>query len=148
MCVNDRHDMTLAVNPFPNKPWFLRVCCICLLKTLWVKEKLLVTSNFSFSHCFQPILRTFSLFFFQIHNCRLQTLSVSKGLKFVVWERVKVALNPNTTKLIILIRPYIKGKACTFVPIICEPRINPLPEDKILDWSKLKQIAFDTLKCI
>ena len=37
-------------NPFPNKPWFLRVCCTSLLKTLWEKEKLLVTSNFSFSH--------------------------------------------------------------------------------------------------
>ena len=38
------------LNPFPNKPWFLRVCRISLLKTLWEKEKLLVTSNFSFSH--------------------------------------------------------------------------------------------------
>ena len=26
--------------------------------------------------------------------------------------------------------------------------INPLPYDKILDWSKLKQIADDILKCI
>ena len=23
------------VNSFPNKPWFLRVCCTSLLKTLW-----------------------------------------------------------------------------------------------------------------
>ena len=38
------------VNPFPNMPWFLLVCCTSLLKTLWEKEKLLVTSNFSFSH--------------------------------------------------------------------------------------------------
>ena len=37
-------------NPFPNKPWFLRVCSTGLLKTLWEKEKLLVMSNFSFSH--------------------------------------------------------------------------------------------------
>ena len=37
-------------NPFPNKPCFLRVCCKSLLKTLWEKEKLLVTSNFSFPH--------------------------------------------------------------------------------------------------
>ena len=37
-------------NPFPNKPGFFRVCCTDLLKTLWVKEKLLVTSNISFSH--------------------------------------------------------------------------------------------------
>ena len=41
---------------FPNKPWFLLVCCASLLKTLWEKEKLLVTSNFSFSHSvFCPI---------------------------------------------------------------------------------------------
>ena len=39
----------ISFNPFPNKPWFLRVCSISVLKTLWVKEKLLVTSNFSFS---------------------------------------------------------------------------------------------------
>ena len=38
------------VNPFPNNPWFSRVCSISLLKTLWNKEKLLVSSNFSFSH--------------------------------------------------------------------------------------------------
>ena len=37
-------------NLFPNKPCFLCVCSTNLLKTLWEKEKLLVTSNFSFSH--------------------------------------------------------------------------------------------------
>ena len=37
-------------NPFPNKPWFLRICSTTLLKTLWEKEKLLIMSNFSFSH--------------------------------------------------------------------------------------------------
>ena len=26
--------------------------------------------------------------------------------------------------------------------------INPLPEDKILDWPKLKEIAYNILKCI
>ena len=44
--------MTLSIsfNPFPNKPWFLHVCSTSLLKTLWEKEKFLVTSNFSFSY--------------------------------------------------------------------------------------------------
>ena len=47
-------------NPFPNKPWFLRVCNKSLLNTLWGKEKLLVTSNFSFSHSvFLSVLRVF-----------------------------------------------------------------------------------------
>ena len=54
------------INPFPNKPWFLRVCSTSLLKTLWEKEKLLVTSNFSFlQQCFLPVPRTF-LYFHQI----------------------------------------------------------------------------------
>ena len=38
------------LNPIPNKPWFLRVCHRSLLKTPWEKEKLLVTSNFTFSN--------------------------------------------------------------------------------------------------
>ena len=35
--------------PLPNKPLFLRVCGPSLLKTLWKMEKLLETSNFSFT---------------------------------------------------------------------------------------------------
>ena len=42
----------LAFNPSPNKPLFLCVCSTHLLKTLWEKEKLLVTSNFSIFQCF------------------------------------------------------------------------------------------------
>ena len=37
-----------------------------------------------FSQCFLPAWITFC-HFRQIRNCRLQTLSVWKGLKFVVW---------------------------------------------------------------
>ena len=36
--------------PYSNPAQTSRVCSISLLKTLWEKEKLLVTSNFSFSH--------------------------------------------------------------------------------------------------
>ena len=36
-------------NPFPNKPWLLHVCYTKFLKTMWEKEKLLITNNFSFS---------------------------------------------------------------------------------------------------
>ena len=42
--------IAFSFNPFPNKPWFLRVYHTNLLKTQREKEKLLVTSNFSFSH--------------------------------------------------------------------------------------------------
>ena len=76
-----------TLNPFPNKPWFLRVCSTSLLKTPREKEKLLIMSNFSFSQCFLPIWRTFC-HFHPIWNCRLQTLSIWKSPKFVVWERV------------------------------------------------------------
>ena len=38
------------LHPSSNKPLFLRVCSTGPLKTLREKEKLLVTSNFSFSH--------------------------------------------------------------------------------------------------
>ena len=39
-----------VLNPFLNKPWFLHIYSISLLKTLLEKEELLVMSNFSFSH--------------------------------------------------------------------------------------------------
>ena len=78
-----------TVNPFPNKPWFLCVCSASLLKTLWEKDKLLVTSNLSFSpRCFLPVWRTFC-HFHQIWNCSLRTLSLWKSSELVVWERVK-----------------------------------------------------------
>ena len=52
------------------------------LKTLWKKEKMLVTSIFSFSHnVFYPSQKSF--FFFESHFfCRLQMLSNLTGLIF------------------------------------------------------------------
>ena len=78
---------TWCFNPFPDKPWFLRVCSTSLLKTLWEKEKLLVTSNFSFSHSvFYPLVELFVIFIpFQIVVFKLfqfgkvQNLSFGKG---------------------------------------------------------------------
>ena len=96
-------------NPFPNKPWFLRVCSTSLLKTLWEKEKLLVTSNFSFSHSvfypfrrthFYPFRRTFC-HFHHLWNCRLQTLWIWKGLKFVVCERVNCSSSKMLSKFLL-----------------------------------------------
>ena len=78
----------ILFNPFPNKPWFLRVCCTSLLKTLWDKEKLLITSNFSFSHSVFYSFRVLSAIFikFEIVVCKLfqlgrvQKLLFGKGL--------------------------------------------------------------------
>ena len=63
----------LNVNPFRNKPWFLRVCSTSLLKTLQEKEKLLVTSNFFFSHSvFNPFGELSAIFIkFKIFVCKV-----------------------------------------------------------------------------
>ena len=85
----------LCLNPFANKPWFSHVCYTSLLKTLQEKEKLLITSNFSFSQCFVPFWEI-SCHFHQVQNCLLQTLSVWKSQKFIVWERVNsLSHNPD-----------------------------------------------------
>ena len=82
------HDTKPFFNPFPNKPWFLHVCSTSLLKTQWEKEKLLLTSNFSFSHStFHPFRELLAIFIkFEIVVCKL--FSVWQSLKSVVWERV------------------------------------------------------------
>ena len=71
-------------NPFPNKPWFLRVCCTSLLKTLLEKEKLLVTSNFSFSHSVFYLFGELSAIFvkFKIVICRHFEFGRVKNLSF------------------------------------------------------------------
>ena len=71
-----------------------------------------------FPQCFLSILKTFCNFH-QLKNCRLQTLSIWKSLKFVIWERVNFVL-------------WYKHDPAAF---------NSLPDDKILDWSKLKALA-------
>ena len=75
------------LNPFPNKPWFLHVYSASLLKTLWEKEKLLVTSNFSLSQSVFYPFRELSAIFIQFEIVcklfqigRVQNLSFGKGL--------------------------------------------------------------------
>ena len=81
-------------------------------KTLWEKEKLLVKSNFSFFQCFLLIWRTFC-YFHQIWNCHLQTLSVWKCLKFVIWERLKVlsanSINSEKAKIFMAFYGLVNG---------------------------------------
>ena len=66
------------LNPFPNKPCFLRVCITSLMKT----------SNFSFPHSvfykFLPFLSDLKL-----SSVNSFSLEESKNCCFVVWERVK-----------------------------------------------------------
>ena len=76
------------VNTLSNKPWFLHVSNTILLKTLWGNCEISRGEQFLlFPQCFLPVWITLC-HFHQNLNCRLQTLSVWKSLKFVVWERV------------------------------------------------------------
>ena len=85
--------MNKTFNPFPNKPWFLHVYSTSLLKTLWEKEKLLVTSNFSFSHSVFFQSREFSAIFIKFEIVvsklfqfgRVRNLLFGKGLRMVLW---------------------------------------------------------------
>ena len=75
-------------NPFPSKPWFLRVCSTNLLKTQWEKEKLLITSSFSFSHSvFYPFGELSAIFIkFEIVVCKLFQSGLVRNI--AVWESV------------------------------------------------------------
>ena len=76
------------LNPSTSKSLPLRVCSISLWQTLWEKEKLLVTSNFSFSHgVFYPFIEVSAIIIkFEIVVCKLfklvrvLNLSFGKGL--------------------------------------------------------------------
>ena len=79
----------LFVNPFPHNDIFWRPWETSLLKTLWGKGEIARNEQFLlFPQCFLPVWKIF-FHFRQIWNCRLQTLSVWKSLKFVVWWWVK-----------------------------------------------------------
>ena len=80
-CLN-LHDVPLLTLP-QIKPWFLRVCSTSHLKTLWEKEKSLITSNFSFTHSvFYPFGELSTIFIKpKIVACKLFELG---SLKFAV----------------------------------------------------------------
>ena len=84
-------NLTYRLNPFPNKPFYLCVCSIILLKTLWEKKKLLVASNFAFSHSIFYLFGELSAIFinFRIIVCKLFQF---ESIKFVVWERVRILI--------------------------------------------------------
>ena len=76
--------------PFPNKPLFLHVCKTSPLKTLRETEKLLATSNFSFSHSvFHPCGELSAIFIkFTIVVCTLFQFGPVRNI--VISERVKL----------------------------------------------------------
>ena len=71
----------------PNKPWFLHVCSVRLLKILWKMEKLLIMSNLSFIHS------VLSFFFWDLSAIFIKLkIVVCKAFKFgrlVIWVRIE-----------------------------------------------------------
>ena len=66
----------MVFNPFPHNDTFWHPWETSLLKTQWEKEKLLVTSNFSFSHSvFNPFEELYPIFVkLKIDVCKLYQL--------------------------------------------------------------------------
>ena len=77
-------------NPFPNKLWFLHVCNKSLWKTLWEKEKLLVTSNFSFYYIVFSRLENFLPFISNLKMSSANPFSLGES-KFCFGERVNIS---------------------------------------------------------
>ena len=75
-----------------NKPFFLRVCSINLLKTLWEKEKMLLMNNITFSYSFFYPFGKFSTIFINL-KIIVCSLLLWKSIKFVVWERINPVLH-------------------------------------------------------
>ena len=73
----------ICFKPFSNKPLFLCVCITSLLKTLCEKNKLLVTSNFSFSHSFFYPFGKLSAIFIKIAIVICKLFQFRRCLNFV-----------------------------------------------------------------
>ena len=83
----------LFLIPFPKKPWFSRVFCTSPLKTLLEMEKLLITSNFSFSHSvFYPFGELSSI----LNKLKIVVCKHFLFRGVYVWERVNLI---NMTKI-------------------------------------------------
>ena len=69
-------------------PWFLRVCSRSLENTVGKGQ---IARNEQFLLSLQSFLLVWRTIchFHQFRNCRLQTVSIWKSLKFVVWEKVQ-----------------------------------------------------------
>ena len=76
----------LYINPFPNKPLLLFFCSTTVLKTLREKEKLLITSNFSFPH---SAFFSFGELCANFIKLKIVSLEESKNLSF--WKVLRQA---------------------------------------------------------
>ena len=98
------------------------------------KEKLLITSNFSF-----PTVFSKGLFPRGVKRC-------GNGLNQSIIRKHCGKMRNTDNQYFLLFPPF----SLLFLRknIINYHIFNPLPDDKILDWSKFKQITANILKCI
>ena len=89
-------------NPFPNKPWFLHVCSTSLLKYLWENEKLLIRSNFSFSHSVFCLFGELSAIFNKFDIVVYQLFQVERLLNLLFGKRLNKIYYSITTQYHIL----------------------------------------------
>ena len=101
----------LLFNPFPNKPWILRVCSTSLLKTQWEKEILLVTSNFSFIHCFFFSFGEFSAIFIKIVGSASFSLKESRICHVGKGERFRFICKNQRTETALFKESYIQNQS-------------------------------------
>ena len=119
---NSLHYLILNINssPFPSRLWFLRVCSTSLLKTLWEKEKLLLMSNFSFSHSvFCPFDEQSAIFI---------------KFEFVVSTSAN-SFNLDQSKILLFGKGLVDNK--NFICILLCTSMNPLPHMAIMGSSNL-----------
>ena len=77
----------ICFNPFPDKPWFLRICSTSLENSVGKGEIALKKQFLLFPQHFLTFQKTFH-HFHQLKKCCLQTLPTWENLKVVIWERV------------------------------------------------------------
>ena len=96
-------NMALFGKGFPHNDTFWRPWVTSLLKKLWEKEKLLVTSNFSFTHSvFYPFRELSGIFIkFKIVVCRpfqfgpVSNLSSGNGLIYALYHTILSFKDPE-----------------------------------------------------
>ena len=135
------------VNPFPNKPWFLRVCCISLLKTLREKEKLLVTSNLSFFlSVFYPFQKLSAIFIkFENVVCKLFHFGRVQNVSFGKWLTSTIH-NSLSKEVAALPHNYTQnnGRGCERI-VSCRKKYEKSSEGNMTEPAALRSCIAHTL---
>ena len=105
----------MGINTFPNKPWFLVSAVQAFGKHCGKKEKLLVTSNFSFSH------RVFYSFGELSHTfIKLKIVSSANSFSLggsKIWERVNSFNTKRTNRHLLVAENSIDREPESFLSV-------------------------------